>query len=75
MPRPRGRTRASKGDYFRAFMSLVIFFMLIWVPWTMTPFDLFIGKPNIPYEVRVALHIGPTAPIYQMTAHPTNIHQ
>lgn len=71
----RGIVRGSKGDYLRAVMSLIIFFILIWGPWALFTFDHTVGKPNIPYEVRVSLHIGSTAAIYRMTAQAEKIHQ
>lgn len=56
-------------------MSLTIFFVLIWGPWALFTFDHTVGKPNIPYEVSVSLHIGSTAAIYRMTTQTEKIHQ
>lgn len=73
--RGRGIVRGSKGDYLRAFCSLVVFFVLIWGPWALFTFDHTVGKSNVPYEVSVSLQIGSSDPFYRMTAQATEIHQ
>lgn len=73
--RPRGIVRGSKGDYLRAFISLVAFLVLIWGPWALFTFDHTVGKPNVPYEVSVSLHVGSIEPIYRMRAQVNEIHQ
>lgn len=75
VPRQRGVVRGSKGDYLRAVMSLIIFFVLIWGPWALLTFDHTVGKSNVPYEVSVSLYVGSTEPIYRMTAQTDKIHQ
>lgn len=75
VPRPRGVVRGSKGDYIRAVVSLMVFFVLIWGPWCLFTFDHTVGKPNVPYEVSATLYFGTTEPFYRMTAQARKIHQ
>lgn len=74
-PAPRGQAKGSFMKYIMGGGFLIAIIALVWGPLALFALGNTVGEPNVPYEVRVSLRIGPYEPVYIMSAQSSQIHQ
>lgn len=74
-PSPRGQAKSSFTKYLMGGGFLCAIVALVWGPLALFALGNTVGEPNIPYEIKVSLRIGPYEPVYMMSAQSSQIHQ
>ncbi|XP_055299200.1 piezo-type mechanosensitive ion channel component isoform X31 [Sitodiplosis mosellana] len=73
-PAPRGESKGSFVKYLMGGGFLIAIIGLVWGPLALFALGNTVGEPNIPYEVRVSLRVGPYEPVYSMSAQSSQIY-
>lgn len=73
-PSPRGHAKSSFTKYLMGGGFLCAIVALVWGPLALFALGNTVGEPNIPYEIKVSLRIGPYEPVYMMSAQSSQIH-
>lgn len=74
-PSPRGHAKSSVTKYLMGGGFLCAIVALVWGPLALFALGNTVGEPNVPYEIKVSLRIGPYEPVYMMSAQSSQIHQ
>lgn len=72
---PRGQAESSFSKYLMGGFFLIAIIALVWGPLALFALGNTVGTPNVPYEVRASLQIGPYEPVYSMSAQSSQIHR
>lgn len=70
---PRGQSEGSFSKYLTGGFFLIAIIALVWGPLALFALGNTVGEPNVPYEVRASLRIGPYEPVYTMSAQSSQI--
>ena len=72
-PQERGARKSPMIKYFMGGAGLVFVISIIWFPLVLFAFGNTVGKPNVPFEMKLTLDLGPYESLYQSTVQNSSV--